>query len=652
MLEAPSLPPRPAPAPRVARRACVTAKTGAVALTVGALGVVFGDIGTSPLYAIQTVFAADDGRIAASAGNVYGIISLVVWAVILVVTVKYVCFVLRADNDGEGGIMALTALVQRIRLRRAAGRTLLVLLGLAGAALFYGDGMITPAISVLSAVEGLEVVEPGLGELVVPLTVGILVGLFALQRFGTSAVGKLFGPVMVAWFAVLAIAGAAQIVQDPGVLRALSPTYGASFLAGDPALGFIALGSVVLVVTGAEALYADMGHFGAAPIRRAWLLLVFPALTLNYLGQGSLILGEPEAIANPFYLLLPEWGRIPMVFLATAATVIASQALISGAFSITRQAVQLGFLPRLSIRHTSSREEGQIYVPAVNWALLAGVVAIVVGFGSAASLASAYGVAVTGTFVFTTILFLVVARHRWNAPTWVLVLGGSAFLALDVLFFSSNLTKVAEGGWLPLSIGIIIFAVLTTWRRGREIVTANRMIEEGPLREFVESINDLERPLVRVPGTGVYLNADPDTTPLAMRAAVEHHQSLHRCALILTVEMTRAPHVPEAERLTVDDLGNRYDGIAHITIRFGFTDEPDVPAALRGLTDAGLERHCDLADCSYFLSRIAIAPTDSGGMARWRKRLFVAISRNSASPADYFRLPRERTVITGAQISI
>jgi KUP system potassium uptake protein len=379
---------------------------------------------------------------------------------------------------------------------------------------------------------------------------------------------------------------------------------------------------------------------------------VFPALTLNYLGQGALILGDPSAISNPFYLLLPEWGRIPMVFLATAATVIASQALISGAFSITRQAVQLGFLPRISIRHTSSREEGQIYIPAVNWALLAGVVAIVVGFGSAAGLANAYGVAVTGTFVFTTILFLVIARHRWNAPLWALGLGGALFLGLDLLFFSSNLTKVAEGGWLPLGLGLVVFVVLTTWRRGREIVTANRIAEEGSLTEFVDELQELESPLVRVPGTGIYLNANPDTTPLAMRAAVEHHQALHRCALIVTVETTRTPHVPPAERLTVDDLGHRDDGIAHITARFGFQDVPDVPAALRGLGDEVLEAHCDVSRCSYFLSRIAIAPTDSPGMSRWRKRLFVAISRNSASPADYFHLPRERTVITGAQISI
>ena len=626
--------------------------SGAAALTIGALGVVYGDIGTSPLYAIQTVFSPDGGGVGTGPDSVYGVISLVVWAVTLVVTVKYVGFVLRADNGGEGGIMALTALVQNIDMRGTRAKAALVAFGLAGAALFYGDGMITPAISVLSAVEGLGVVEPELEDFVVPLTVVILVALFAIQRYGTRAVGRLFGPVMAVWFLILAAAGTAQIARDPGILRALSPSYGAEFIMAEPGVAFVALGAVVLVVTGAEALYADMGHFGASPIRRAWLLLVFPALTLNYLGQGSLILGDPAAISNPFYLLLPEWGRLPMVFLATAATVIASQALISGAFSITRQAVQLGFLPRLSIRHTSDREEGQVYVPAVNWALLAGVVAIVAGFGSAASLASAYGVAVTGTFVFTTILFLVVARHRWGAPLWLLGLAGTLFLSLDIVFFSSNLTKVASGGWLPLSIAAAVGFVLATWQRGRRIVTANRTAEEGSLRGFVEEIHVLEPSLTRVPGTAVFLNANADTAPLAMRAAVVHGHALHRNALILSVETTKAPHVPPAERIAINDLGYGDDGIAHITARFGFQDAPDVPAALEQAARTERLDDVDPRDCSYFLSRMTIVASDAPGMARWRKRLFIAIARNSASPADYFGLPRERTVITGAQISI
>ncbi len=479
---APHDPEGPAPdehAPEESVRRHRAAKTGMAALTLGALGVVFGDIGTSPLYALQTVFTADGHAVQATAGDVYGVISLVFWSITMVVSVKYVTFIMRADNDGEGGIMALTALVQRARVNSAMAKLLLVTLGILGASLFYGDGAITPAISVLSAVEGIKVAVPSLHSMVLPITVGVLTGLFAIQRYGTKLVGNLFGPVMAVWFGVLGLTGIVEIVQHPAVIRALSPTYGAKFMFAHGHVAFIALGSVVLAVTGAEALYADMGHFGRSPIRRAWFLFAFPALTLEYLAQGSEILRSPKSVSNPFFLLMPTWAQIPMVLLATVATVIASQAVISGAFSVTHQAVQLGFLPRLTIRHTSRREVGQVYAPGVNAALFAIVVAIVVGFGSSTALASAYGVAVTGTFILNTILFLAVARLLWHRSWRLIALGALVFLSIEVTFFAANLTKVVHGGWLPLAIAAIVFTVLTTWRKGREIVTANRIARGG-----------------------------------------------------------------------------------------------------------------------------------------------------------------------------
>ncbi len=625
-------------------------REGVAALTLGALGVVFGDIGTSPLYAMQTVFAED--RVPVDQAGVYGVISLVFWAVTLVVSVKYVTFVMRADNEGEGGIMALIALIQGVAARRRLAGGALIALGIFGAALFYGDGMITPAISVLSAVEGLKVVAPELESLIVPITLGVLAALFAIQRLGTATVGRVFGPIMAVWFTVLGLAGLAEILREPGVLRALSPTYGVSFFVDNGTVGFLTLAAVVLAITGAEALYADMGHFGRPAIRRAWFVLVFPALMLNYVGQGALILESPQARESPFYLLIPEWGRIPMIFLATAATVIASQAVISGAFSVTRQAVQLGFLPRLNIRHTSEQAIGQVYVPAVNWGIFAAVVALVVGFGSSAALASAYGVAVTGTLAIDTILFFVVVGLLWRKRLGLVVAGAAVFLIVDLAFFAATLTKIPDGGWFPLVIALLIFVVLMTWQKGREIVTANRSEEEGPLRAFVEEVHAMQPPVYRAPGCAVFLNAGKETTPLALRANVEHNNTLHENVVILSIETLPVPHVEEAERLVVDDLGYADDGILHVTARFGFQDDIDVPQTLRLAAQDGLEGTIDVDTASYFLSKMTIIPTKARSMRPWRKRLFMTLSRNAASPVAYYGLPDERTVTMGSHVEV
>ncbi len=624
---------------------------GAAALTLGALGVVFGDIGTSPLYALQTVFHADHGKVPTTDTAVYGVLSLVFWSITIIVSIKYVTFIMRADNDGEGGIMALIALIMGTGLRDRRTKMWLIALGIFGAALFYGDGMITPAISVLSAVEGLQVVSPSMDTYVVPIALAILTALFAIQRFGTGAVGRAFGPVMAVWFAVLAIGGIAQIVQHPGILRALSPSYAVAFFAEHGGTAFIALGSVVLAVTGAEALYADMGHFGRSPIRRAWFFLAFPALTLQYMGQGALILDDPGKISNPFFLTFPEWSRIPMVVLATFATVIASQAVISGAFSVTRQAVSLGFLPRLTIRHTSRQEAGQVYVPGVNWGIFVAVAALVVGFGSSTGLASAYGIAVTGTLAIDTILFFFVVRVLWHKPMWLVIAGAAGFLFVDLAFFSANLTKVLHGGWFPLTIAAAVFVVLKTWQRGREIVSANRTEEEGPLRTFIDELRDLDPPVYRSPGTAVFLNAGKETTPLAMRANVEHNNTLHANVVILSIETLNVPTVPAIERVSVDDLGYRDDGISHVTARLGFSDPVNVPELLEQAVRVGLEGDCDVATASFFLSKMTIVPTAEPGLARWRKKLFVTLARNAANPVAYFSLPDDRTVVMGSHVT-
>jgi KUP system potassium uptake protein len=629
--------------PRAAARTA-----GRATLTLAALGVVFGDIGTSPLYALQTVFSINHGAVRPTPVDVYGVISLVFWAITLIVSVKYLTFILRADNDGEGGIMALTALLQRARAN-AAG---LVILGIVGASLFYGDGVITPAISVLSAVEGLKIAAPSLAHLVVPITLGILTALFAIQQWGTRAVGGLFGPVMAVWFAMLAAAGLREVLAHPGIVKGLSPTYAAAFVVAHPGVAFLSMGAVVLAVTGAEALYADMGHFGRVPIRRAWFTLVFPALTLNYLGQGSLILHTPSTIDSPFFLLVPSWGRVPVVLLATVATVIASQAVISGAFSVTRQAVQLGFLPRVTIRHTSEHEIGQVYAPAVNWLLFAAVAALVLGLASSARLASAYGVAVTGTFIINTILFLVVARWLWGWPAWKLGLAAATFLTVELTFFAANLTKIFHGGWIPLAIALGVSTVLMTWRRGRQIVTARRTAEEGQLQEFVDELHAMSPPVPRVPGTAIFPNPSTRTTPLAMRANVEHNHVLHQSVVIFSAEPVQAPHVPVSERVRIDDLGYSDDDITHVTARFGFLDRPHIPEALHLACAQGLECDLGLDRASYFLSHITIRPTNAPGMRPWRKKLFVALARNAASPVEYFGLPADRTLIMGSQIDL
>jgi KUP system potassium uptake protein len=628
------------------------ARTGIAALTLGALGVVFGDIGTSPLYAFQSVFLVDGGIVHPTPTNVYGVVSLIFWTITLVVSVKYVTFVMRADNDGEGGIMALVALVQRTLGPAHRATAKLVALGVLGAALFYGDSAITPALSVLSAVEGLQVVNPGLSHVVLPLTVATLIALFAVERWGTQRIGGVFGPIMLVWFGTLLLAGLRLVVQRPAILQGLSPTYALSFLVHQRWVALVAMGAVVLAVTGAEALYADMGHFGRAPIRLAWFALVFPALTLNYLGQGALILGHPRATSNPFYLLLPAWSRAPMVLLAGAATVIASQAVISGAYSLTSQAIRLGFLPRTAIRHTSSAEAGQIYIPLVNWGLCAVVLTLTLAFRSGARLAGAYGVAVTGTFMITSILFLVVARARWHWARWKLGVGVVVFLGLETTFFIANLPKVPHGGWVTLLIAAIMFTLMATWQRGSRVVAAKRAREEGSLQGFLEELHGEGSEVVRVPGTGVYPNGSSKTVPLALRATVDRLGVLEESVVIVSAESVNSPHVPPAEQVRVDDLGSGADGVALVTARFGFQDAQDVPAALRRAIAAGLESELDLENASYFLSRTRIAVTDEPGMARWRKRLFVVMAHTAVDPADDMSLPGERTVVIASQVTL
>jgi KUP system potassium uptake protein len=623
-----------------------------LAFVVGALGVVFGDIGTSPIYTIQTVFSpADPHPVAPATDNIYGVVSLIFWSVMLIVTVTYVLLAMRVDNHGEGGIMALIALLRQWAAgTRARAAMMLAVLGVLGAALFLGDSMITPAISVLSAIEGLKVVRPSLATWVVPLTAVIIACLFAVQRFGTATVGRFFGPVMIAWFAAIGACGVWGITKEPGILRALSPTYAVGFLAGHFHIAFFALAAIVLAVTGAEALYADMGHFGRKPISVGWIFLVFPACALSYLGQGALILSDRANLSAPFFLLTPGWAQIPMVLLATAATVIASQAVITGAFSVAAQAGQLGYLPRLRVLHTSRSTYGQIYVPWINWLLLVSVLTLVFAFRSSAALAFAFGMAVTGTITITTILFFYVAHRTWHAPWWLLAGGAAILLAVDLLFLAANLTKILHGAWLPLAIALTAFTVMTTWQRGRELVTARRVKLEGSLREFVDRLR--AHPVDVVPGTAIFLNRGSATAPLALRANVEHNHVRHEHVVIVSVEVETVPRVPDAERLTIDDLGYARDGITHVTLRFGYTETQDVPAALATLTPQQTEGRLDLDRASYFLSKVELRAGRGPGMPRWRKRLFVATSHIAADASEAFGLPPDRVVLLGANVEV
>jgi KUP system potassium uptake protein len=625
-----------------------------LALAVGALGVVFGDIGTSPIYALQTLFNPSDPHpVPVHTANVYGVVSLVFWTVMIIVTITYVVLAMRIDNHGEGGIMALITLLRR-HASPGGGRiaALLAGLGVFGAALFFGDSMLTPAISVLSAVEGLRVIQPSLAELVVPITVVIILALFLVQRRGTGLVGRLFGPIMIVWFVAIGGFGLASIAAHPAILRALSPTYALGFLADNPSVAFYSLAAIVLVVTGAEALYADMGHFGRRAITRAWIFLVVPALMLSYFGQGALILEDPANISSPFFLLAPDWARLPLVVLATVATVIASQAVITGAYSVASQAAQLGYLPRLRVKHTSSAQIGQVYVPWINWILLVAVLALVLIFGSSTALAYAYGMAVTGTITITTLLFFYIAGWKWRAPRWLLIVGGTLLLVVDLFIFAANLTKLTHGAWVPLLIGLAAFTVLITWQRGRETVTRERHRREGSLRDFVEEVRTCQPPLAQVPGTAVFLNRGKEATPLALRANAQLNHVRHEHILIVSVDVEPVPQVPADNRVAVDDLGYADDGIYFVTIRAGYTENPNVLDVIRTLDPALTGGRLELDRASFFLSRVELRPGPEKTMARWRKRLFLATSRLTADAAEHFGLPRDRTVTLGSQIDI
>ncbi len=611
-------------------------------LAVAALGVVYGDIGTSPLYAIKEVFSGAHHPVLVTPDNVLGILSLIFWSLVAIVSLKYAAFIMRADNHGEGGIMALLALEQRANddSRRAH---VLVLLGLFGAALFYGDGIITPAISVLSAVEGLAVATPLFKHWVVPITLAVLLGLFVIQKHGTGKVGAWFGPIMGVWFFVLALLGVLNIARMPMVLYALLPTHAVAFFLGQPHLAFLSLGAVVLAVTGAEALYADMGHFGRKPVRMAWAGLVLPALTLNYFGQGALLLTDPKALAHPFYHLAPTWALLPLVILATAATVIASQAVISGAYSITHQAIQLGYVPRMRVQHTSSRERGQIYLPGVNWALFLLVAALVVSFGSSDNLAAAYGIAVTGTMIITTLLVHVVARRIWGWGRWRAALVVGAFLTVDLTYFSANLVKVADGGWFPLTFAVLLFLLMTTWKRGRALLRKRRDQGTLSLAEFAASMKLAGLP--GVPGTAIFLTPYPAQVPHALLHSIKHYKCLHERVVIMNVNFLDQPFVPVSKRVHIEEIDERF---SRVQVDFGFMDQPNLTKTLH--TCAGKGMPCGFEDTTFFLGRETLISKKGSEMAWWREKLFIAQARNAGSPAAYFGLPPNRVVELGAQI--
>ena len=605
-------------------------------LTITAIGVVYGDIGTSPLYTIRECFFGSHS-VPPTYENVLGVLSLVIYSLLLVVSVKYIAIVLRADNQGEGGILALTALLP-------GGRAPLILLGIFGAALLYGDGMITPAITVLSAVEGLQLATPLFSPYVVPVSVGILVGVFVIQQYGTHRVGGLFGPVMVLWFLVIATLGIMWIAREPAVLGAIDPRHAVTFFRDNGLTGFAVLGAVFLAVTGGEALYADMGHFGRHPIRFAWFVLVLPALVLNYFGQGALLLLEPDA-EQPFFMLAPSWALFPLVGLATAAAIIASQALISGAFSLTRQAIQLGYAPRLDIEHTSSREMGQVYVPQVNWLLMVSTILIVIGFRSSGALAAAYGIAVTMTMVITAMLLHVVMTERWRWPLPVAIGVTATFLTVDLAFFGANLLKVVQGGWLPIVIGVVIFTVMTTWKTGRRLIAERITARAVPLGDFMAAVT--ATPPVRVPGTAVFMTAQPTGTPPALTHNLRYNKVLHQHVVVLTVTTVQMPHVAPDDQVTVEPLGH---GVFNVRVQYGFMEDPIVPEALALAQRKGLE--IDAEDVTYFLGRETIIVTRRPGMAIWREHLFVLMSRNAQRATAFFRLPAERVVELGVQVEI
>ena len=611
---------------------------------LGAMGVVFGDIGTSPLYAFREAFIGSHA-VAPTPDNVLGILSLMLWALILVVSLKYVVFIMRANNKGEGGIMALIALVQRAFRDDSRRRMALVTIGLFGAALFYGDSMITPAISVLSAVEGLKIVAPGLKDFVIPISLLILAGLFFIQHRGTGSVGTWFGPVMLVWFVVLGGLGVISIVETPEVLAAIHPKYAVAYFQTHGLAGWTILGAVVLAVTGAEALYADMGHFGKTPIQIGWVTLVFPGLTLNYLGQGALILRNPAAAENPFYLLAPEWALIPMILLATFATVIASQAVISGAFSVTRQAIQLGYLPRMQVRHTSDSEIGQIYIPFINLALFIGVVLLVLGFQSSSNLAAAYGIAVTGTMLIDTLLAFTVmwALHKWRL--WIALAWMGFFLLIDFAFLAANAPKILHGGWVPILIGLVVFTLLATWKQGRKLLFERMQSDDIDLTTFIEGIAAFSHE--RVAGTAIFLHATGKGVPHALLHNLSHNKVLHERVIVLTVITEDIPVVPDIDHIWIESLG---EGFYRMQLHYGFREDPDIPAALAQCAKQGMSFH--MMETSFFLSRETLIATKMPGMALWREKLFVWMTQNAESAMRFFKLPVNRVLELGTQIEI
>jgi len=619
-------------------------RSNLAALSLAALGVVYGDIGTSPLYTLNTIFAGTSHAVPLTADNILGILSLIFWSLIFVVTIKYVYFILRADNHGEGGIMALMALV----LHKSDGKLLrpgwVITLGLIGAALFYGDGVITPAISVLSAVEGLEVASPAFKPFVIPIALAVLIGLFVYERKGTSSIGNLFGPIMMVWFATLAILGIVNIAALPEILKALNPSYAFSFLLKDPALGFFSLGGVVLALTGAEALYADMGHFGRNPIRFAWFGLVMPALVLNYFGQGALLLHDAKAIDSPFYLLAPSWALYPLVILSTVATIIASQAVISGAYSITQQAIQLGYSPRMQVHHTSDKEIGQIYLPGINWTLMIAVIALVIGFGSSANLGAAYGIAVTGTMLITNLLAFYAAQYLWNwSPTRAFI-GVLPFVVVDLTFFSANTVKIVDGGWFPLVFGLTVFILLSTWKKGRQLFSKRISSDALDLLTFINNFSQSSS-TIRVPGTAAFLTPNLNNVPNELLHSLKHYKALHERVVFVVVNVLGVPRVPELERVQVEELPNNF---WRVKIIFGFMDELNVPRALEKCAKHGLV--FEMMDTSFFIGRATLFAKKGSEMAFWREKLFIAMFRNSSGAGNFFKLPPNRVIELGAQV--